>query len=340
LEAFLKLKEPNSLQSMSRKERFIRRSIFLACEGQTEEKYFQSIRDEVNIDSKFSVRVQVLEIESGVPQDPCGLVEEANRIKIEEGYDEAWAIFDKDREPNGQVRINAFNLAAQYGINIAFSSVAFEHWIILHFEKNDHEFVRSDCESQGEICGCFGNDCLCTHLRINHLNDYVKGGSYKLYNRIKIHNVTAIENCAWLKHQNRNNLSPTRTIQYPYDLNPHCDIDHLFIKILDLESVLFGEINATERFHGLHFTVLSYVNSNVSIRVCNDRIDAYVINNNCDFKLKSSDGILHTHTTASVLIEPGQTKDAELNFRNIPEGNLEFRFRDGGLVLIIPLVSN
>lgn len=54
-----------------------------------------------------------------------------------EDYDESWVIFDKDGYTKHS---EAFKLARQHNIKIAFSSISIETWILSHFERNKIAF--------------------------------------------------------------------------------------------------------------------------------------------------------------------------------------------------------
>jgi hypothetical protein len=49
---------------------------------------------------------------------------------------EVWAVFDRDEHPKEQVP-EAFNLAVQHGINLAYSNPCFEVWGLMHFSCFD-----------------------------------------------------------------------------------------------------------------------------------------------------------------------------------------------------------
>lgn len=119
----------------------IKKSIYILTEGLTEQAYFSRIAEIVgeDIDSKYSVRVEVREIVDGVPTDPANMVREAKRKKKD--YDEVWVVFDRDRQRDPQ-NLLAIQRAANGRIRVAYSSIAFEHWLILHFERNDFAFQR------------------------------------------------------------------------------------------------------------------------------------------------------------------------------------------------------
>ena len=55
--------------------------------------------------------------------------------------DELWAVFDRDgctKHPE------AFNKAEANEIRIAFSSISFEYWILLHFKYTTRPFSKAD----------------------------------------------------------------------------------------------------------------------------------------------------------------------------------------------------
>lgn len=83
---------------------------------------------------------ELFEVEKEHKAIPVRYVREA-QIKLEEGsYLEGWAVFDRDRERE-PYHIKAFELASKEPIvNIAFASIAFEHWLLLHFEKNNTKY--------------------------------------------------------------------------------------------------------------------------------------------------------------------------------------------------------
>jgi hypothetical protein len=65
--------------------------------------------------------------------------------KMEEGtYDQGWAVYDKNGHPKHEDALKMINLT-----KLAISSISFEFWILLHFEKTKYAFVKSaDAEAQ------------------------------------------------------------------------------------------------------------------------------------------------------------------------------------------------
>ncbi len=155
---------------------------------------------------------------------PTRFVKEA-QIKLEqEGFDEAWAVFDKDGHPAAK---NAFDLAKKavmvFGeekfVKIAFSSIAFEQWILLHFEKNKMAYAKSkdliDCEL----------------IAKKYLPIYEKKETL-LANQLSEKQIFALENAVWLRFQICK-ISPKIPI---YELNPYTNIDVLVKTILNIQT--------------------------------------------------------------------------------------------------------
>jgi len=146
LEPFLTLENLNLLQNMS-KQKSIKKTVYILTEGKTEEAYFARIGEILGNDTdwKYSVTFEVREIVDGSKTDPVKMVKEAKEQKG--SFNEIWVVFDKDRERD-ILNEKAIALATKSKIKVAFSSISFEHWIILHFEKSTFAFQRSDCESR------------------------------------------------------------------------------------------------------------------------------------------------------------------------------------------------
>lgn len=207
-------------------------TIFIACEGEnTEPNYLGRIAENIDEDRRISVTVFpkpkfVEEEREGGERnrrsDPVGLVEEARR-KLNEGFDEAWAVFDK----NGHTgHTEAFQKASEEvngkKVNIAFSSIAFEHWVLLHFEQNRTAFPKS----QNLI-----DDRFLT-AGAGFFPDYAKSKETDIYPVLKSKTLTAIENAAWLRQQVEGDLG--NADGNVYEVNPYTDVDELVKVLLDI----------------------------------------------------------------------------------------------------------
>lgn len=155
-----------------RKRRVSPRTIFIACEGtNTEPNYFKGINEAIEDDEEFVITVYPDKNEKNPKQHAIGLVLEA-QSRIED-FDEVWAVFDKDGYTKHQEAfakaaeefdIKEGNNIVKKKVNIAFSSIAFEHWVLLHFERNQTGFIKSECKGEDKKslkCGTntHPNDC-------------------------------------------------------------------------------------------------------------------------------------------------------------------------------------
>jgi hypothetical protein len=253
----------------------IKKTILLVCEGGgTESSYFESIKDiliERNVDIKLTISpipknehvqefklregakkrqlkqldnqkeivLKKYEVEEDYKAQPICYVREA-QMGLENGaFDEVWAVFDKDGHPKQK---EAFELAEKIvfnkTVNIAFTSIAFEHWILLHYQQNDTAFVKSQCRDGNEKfnCGsnshqkdCKGNSCVCGYLTTLNVFDGNVNKKKFLFNKLPNH-IDAIQNAIWLKNiiEGRN---PNANI---YDLNPYTTIYRLIFRLINL----------------------------------------------------------------------------------------------------------
>ncbi len=178
---------------------------------------------------------------------PLRYVAQAQLIeKEQEMYEEIWAVFDKDGHTHHK---EAFEKAKEKvnnkKVQIGFTSRSFEHWILLHFEKNKTMFSYSECKDEkGKILncnlenGCKGEVCLAGYIRTNTpLKDYQKSNSKaglkSLMDILMIpHNLNrAFENAEWLRSEiNNDTILNGRKV---YELNPYTDVDILVKRLIE-----------------------------------------------------------------------------------------------------------
>lgn len=161
---------------------------------------------------------------------PARYVREAQLFMLEDGYTEAWVVFDKDVHPGHK---RAWELAqSSPSVNIAFSSYSFEEWLLCHFEKNGHAYHRSlckrrDCGING--AGCKGRDCLIGRLRgKGYIPNFVKSQANLYSGFLSARLRKAFVNAAWLR----------KVCSAPviYDKNPYTDVDKLVLHLLDINT--------------------------------------------------------------------------------------------------------
>jgi hypothetical protein len=218
---------------MSKKKRILPQAIFIACEGRsTEKNYFQMIGEIFGDELNYALTVYPDEDEAKPKSDPLGLIYEAISRK-DEGFDELWAVFDKDGYTKHE---DAFKLAKENDVRIAFSSIAFEEWILLHFGRFSASFNKSDCKDANRKyigCGshkqpddCSGTRCVAGYMREHNLfPDYSKSSDKSIYPFLRDKTNDAIHNSAWLRYAMREEIR--KAGERIFTLNPYTDVDVL-----------------------------------------------------------------------------------------------------------------
>lgn len=121
-----------------KRSRGVNSVLHIFCEGATEEAYFEAY--------KRKIHCAAVVIEHSHHGDPKGLVAEA--IKAKEGFpanDIFWVAYDAEelsQRNKLQSHAEAFQAANRNGINIAFSAICFEVWLLLHFAPNPSVFLQ------------------------------------------------------------------------------------------------------------------------------------------------------------------------------------------------------
>lgn len=100
---------------------------------QTERNYFELLRSKHSI---YDVKVEFNN------SDPLGLVGYA--IRNFKDANQAWCVFDIDSSYKDNRLVPALKKAEENGIKIAYSNVAFEVWLISHFERCEKELQVKD----------------------------------------------------------------------------------------------------------------------------------------------------------------------------------------------------
>ena len=182
-------------------------------------------------------------------KQPTRYVREAQLFLKDNIYTEAWAVFDNDDFPDLE---NAFKLAStDDNLNIAYSSISFEEWLLHHFERNAKVFDRSECKTDGKSIGCNkdkgcrGEHCIAGRLRAQgYLPDYKKNNKEDkkkdredFFIQTRSHLEQARINAAWMRHLQDGPI---------YERNPYTDVDKLVARMLevhtDYEWIRLGEV--------------------------------------------------------------------------------------------------
>ncbi|WP_291096690.1 MULTISPECIES: RloB family protein [unclassified Empedobacter] len=251
-----------------------RKTILIVCEGnRSEPNYFAYLRDQVIDNSKGEVFVKILplpksdhihtnyeqrkggrkrtikrgiaevedyNIEDEFKSQPVCYVRKCQIGSLEDGYDELWAVYDKDGHTKHQ---QAYLLAKDESkgfVNIGFSSISFEMWILLHFELSIKDFSKSlcriskyetlDCGSHTIENDCSGNICVCGRIVENKYLNYNNSKHFDA-KEFDSNYLTAIKNAIELRLKNVKNLNCF------YDLNPFTSLDRLVFKLKNIDSI-------------------------------------------------------------------------------------------------------
>lgn len=194
-----KKKKQASLKRVFNTRGKARERILIVCEGQkTEKNYFEG----------FHLSNVVV---CGCGDNTDSLVKRAIRmkekaIKDQEPYDKVWCVFDRDSCP-AQNFNNAFILASNENIEIAYTNESFELWFLLHFNYYNTALSR-DCYEE----------MLSEQLKFKY-----KKNDPRIYYILKPLQPTAIRNAEKLL-DNYSSLNPERD-------NPSTKVHELVIEL-------------------------------------------------------------------------------------------------------------
>ncbi|MDC2175217.1 RloB family protein [Bacteroides thetaiotaomicron] len=301
---------------MSKKKRTLPKAIFIACEGRsTEKNYFQMIGELFGDELNYALTIYPDENEAKPKSDPLGLINEAISRK-DEGFDELWAVFDKDGYTKHE---DAFKLAKDNDINIAFSSIAFEEWVLMHFGRFSNKFDKSDCKNEKEKyleCGshkndgdCSGERCVAGYMREHKLfSDYSKSAYKSIYPFLENKTETAITNSAWLRFIMREDIRKEK--DQLFNINPYTDVDVLVKRLTGYDKnhhyFKVGDIIDDSRIHAHIHTPIP----NLIIAVITSKGEASIVVNNTNvndnFSIKSKDKQCPISIRETCVVEPGK----------------------------------
>ncbi|PWV48850.1 RloB family protein [Chitinophaga sp. S165] len=305
---------------MSKKKRVPPTSIFIACEGKnTEPIYFERIKEMVEEDFNLAITIYPDKNDKMHSSHALGLVKEA-QSRIDD-FDEVWVVFDRNKHKE------AFELANQpvHGkkVNIAFSSISFEHWILLHFEKSNVAFAKS-------------KDVIQRLLTCAYFPEYEKKTYIDTFSKLKDKTEIALENSAWLRYQlTSSGLLPDTPV---YELNPYTDAGDLVKRLLGIEtSIIWSGKDIPTIVEDLKITV-QYEELILSITIENNSSIRCVFNQTNmseHLQIRDSEGQENKFMlTETKIIEPGEQADLELNLTSSLEGNvLMFVLRKTKLII-------
>ncbi|HIZ85045.1 MAG TPA: RloB family protein [Candidatus Coprenecus stercoravium] len=116
-------------QSLKHKQKEIRCSILIVCEGtKTEPNYFNSFKSTQQGLVVYDIQIK------GIGSGAMTVANKAIKLKRDNNFDRVWAVFDKD-ECTSKCFNEAICLCNNNGVCTAWSNEAFELWYLYHFQN-------------------------------------------------------------------------------------------------------------------------------------------------------------------------------------------------------------
>lgn len=187
------------------------------CEGEKTEPYY--IKGYV---SHFhSEKRNIILVEDTKKNTPVQLVEVAKDHKAKGNKDDVyWVVFDREStvKYSHELHLKAKSLADRNNIEIAFSNVCFEIWLLLHLKYSTTSYESCD--------DLLNRSQLKALLKKKGMKNYDKGFIY-LFDSLKDDVPTALKNAEKVK---RNAIDTAENGKSsPCYLNPYTDVHELFI---------------------------------------------------------------------------------------------------------------
>lgn len=271
-------------------------SIYIVCEGKnTEPIYLERIKEEIEDENYLAITIYPDRSDKRYNSDPIGLINEA--IENKSNYDEIWVVYDKDGYTKHKEAFEKLN-EHKDKIRLVFSSIAFETWVLLHFERCSSAFNKSaEIINQKFIGGT------------NYLPTYEKKGAFDLYSLIKDKTQNAIINSAWLKYVQETNLEDNPL----YEINPITYVDVLIKRLYEInEDIYFVGVQKSLIIDSIELK-LSRNQHEKEIEISNHRNNSFTTNELLFYSNLDVDNLI---AIDSVIISPGETHNLKFTNQN------------------------
>lgn len=212
------------------KKKSVKPTLRVFCEGEkTEPLYINAFIDSLP-SSIFGKPI----VEKTNKNTPVQLVEAAIKHKeINETNDIYWVVYDRESEQKypHSLHLEARQKAKSHDINIAFSNVCFEYWLLLHFNYTTASYNSCD--------DLLKNSDLKELLRTVGIAKYDKGMAV-VFDKLR-YKVSDAENHA---KQLRKDITSSAGVdkKHVHQLNPYVDIDKLFKSIRDFTNPFNNDV--------------------------------------------------------------------------------------------------
>lgn len=179
---------------------------------------------------------------------PLNFILEGQVELEDETFDEVWAVFDHDNHPARKAAFDESNKTINgKKINIAFSSIGFEYYLLIHFEKVYNAFKTSECR-EGKAknkklfyCGtgthpsdCNGHTCIGGYARNKGfwVNSKTPQSTFLLVeDKLEV----GFINSAWIRYQS---YIENNTLNI-YERNPYLTTDLLIKRLTGFDNYIY-----------------------------------------------------------------------------------------------------
>lgn len=262
-------------------------TLLIICEGEnTEPQFFRSIRDRI-MEGRYPVEDMRITIRpEPKPDEQEGADEQPNKLKpvrkqrllrpakkavegavegrpplkwVVEGqqelrdgtFNEVWVVFDNDNHPTKQ---EAFEKAEEVindcQVKIGYSSIAFEYYLLLHFEAIYQEFEKSECREAKKPIHCSSGEHPDDCYGVRCVGGYARSQGYwedsktetsvfpLVENRIR----TAFWNAVWCRRESDHRAADIKK----YDRNPYVTTDDLVKRLTGYRNDVFTVLDVDQ----------------------------------------------------------------------------------------------
>lgn len=216
------------------------------------------------------------QIITGVP--PLKWVLYARKM-LNEGSNEAWAVFDKDGHPEAKAAFDEASLVRNGKIvNIAFSSRSFEYYLLLHFEDYYWEFEATECgerinkKKKSFHCmlenatekACLGDKCINGYARKKKYWEESKT-SESMFPLVENRLLVAIVTAHFFRF-----ISDNIDLRPIYERNPYTSVDQLICRLTNTIVINNNDICELD-YNDDKFFMMMLPDNSLSIRNCSSR---------------------------------------------------------------------
>lgn len=239
-------------------------------------------------------------IENEYKAQPTNYVRKAQLAHKEKNYSELWAVYDKDDHPDhhNAILLSKNEEECDLVVNIGFSSISFEEWILMHFEYCEIAFSKSQCrDSKDRIfdCGthvnemdCKGQKCVVGRIQEKKYlsSTSSKNFEYKDYSK---HLGNALKNALVSRY-----LAAEKKLFYKN--NPYTSIDRLVFKLHNVESgdYIWEDVNVIEISPNIKININNQEGA-TKIEVVNYSRITYILQKNTIMLINVLGGVEHSN---------------------------------------------